>query len=234
MSKHQQFWDKEYKTSEHLTLSEDPAEDLEKFVRWLDRNDEVIILSKDEQVLDLGSGNGRNLLYLVKNFPVTGIGYDISQIAVNKATARAKEEHLRATFTQRNIAGNIDLPDESCTLVLDMMTSHYLSKEERAHLHNEVLRVLKPGGFYFFKTFLLEGDLHVKRLFANFPGKEEHSYVHPRIGVEEHVMSLNEIEDSFDGKFWIQKLYKSHKHVSHGRAFRRRTVTLYLQKPFSL
>lgn len=232
MSRHQQFWDKEYKTGEHLTLSEDPAEDLEKFTRWLERNHEVITLSKDELVLDLGSGNGRNLIFLAENFPIRGIGYDISQVAVLQATKRAKEKNLSVEFIHRDISGNIDLPDESSTLVLDMMTSHYLDHTARKHLRDEVLRVLKPGGFYFLKSFLLEGDLHVKRLFSNFPGKEKHSYVHPRIGVEEHVLSLSEIDEMYEGKFWIQKLYKSHKHVSHGKAFRRRTVTLYLQKPF--
>ena len=38
MSKHQQFWNKEYKTSKYLMLSDEPAEDLEKFCRFLERH----------------------------------------------------------------------------------------------------------------------------------------------------------------------------------------------------
>jgi ubiquinone/menaquinone biosynthesis C-methylase UbiE len=232
MSKHQQFWDNEYKTSEHLSLSTEPAEDLEKFTRWLDRNHEVITLSDGETVLDLGSGNGRNIIYLAKNFPIKGVGYDISGTATKQATERARSEHIDVEFITRSIAGKIDLADESCTLVLDMMTSHYLNQSERLLLRDEVFRVLKPGGFYFLKSFLLEGDLHVKRLFNNFPGKEKNSYIHPKIGVEEHVLSLSEIEECYESVFWLKRLYKSHKHMTQGRAFRRRTVALYFQKPF--
>ena len=68
MSKHQQFWDREYKTSEYLMLSDEPAEDLEKFCRFLERNHGKKYLNVTTRVLDLGCGNGRNLIYLVQNY----------------------------------------------------------------------------------------------------------------------------------------------------------------------
>ena len=68
MSKHKEFWDKEYKTGEHLALSDEPAEDLEKFTRWAERNFGRRFLNPLARVLDLGCGNGRNLICLAQNY----------------------------------------------------------------------------------------------------------------------------------------------------------------------
>ena len=144
MSKHAQFWNKEYKTSEHLRLSDEPAEDLEKFTRWAERNYGRRFLNPLARALDLGCGNGRNLIFLAQHFGVRGVGYDISSEAIKLAERASKE--LPITYAARPIEGAIDLPDNSVDIVLDMMTSHFLKEKEREELRTEILRVLKPGG----------------------------------------------------------------------------------------
>ena len=64
------FWEKEYKNKKKgiFTLSADPSEDLEKFTRWMERNFGRKFLNPLSSVLDIGCGNGRNLVFLVKNF----------------------------------------------------------------------------------------------------------------------------------------------------------------------
>ena len=79
------FWDKEYKDSDHLALSTNPSEDLMKFCRFLERDEDFQILNPGDSVLDLGCGNGRNLIYLSNNFGMRGIGYDISTEAIIQA-----------------------------------------------------------------------------------------------------------------------------------------------------
>jgi len=113
---------------------------------------------------------------------------------------------------------------------LDMMSSHFLNKEDRTVLRDEIYRVLKPGGYLFMKTFLKDGDIHTARLLEEKPGPEEGSYIHPVIGVAEYVYTEEELVDFLGDKFIVQKTYPSHKHKSKGKARKRRTISIYAQK----
>jgi SAM-dependent methyltransferase len=230
MSKHQQFWNNEYRTSKHLQLSDEPAEDLEKFCRWLERNYGKRFLNVTTKALDLGSGNGRNLIYLAKTYAMRGEGYDISSEAVKQAERAS--EGFPLVYTVRSIEGLLDLPDASVTIVLDMMTSHFLAEKEREVLRDEILRVLRPEGWLFFKSFLAEQDLHVKRLMKEHPAEEADTYIHPQMGVSEHVWTERSLREFFEPYFEMQKIERSHKHMRDGKAFKRRTVTVYFQKTY--
>ncbi len=223
------FWDAEYKDGGHLALSMNPSEDLEKFTRWLEREQGRTLLNITFSVLDLGCGNGRNLIWLAQTFHMRGIGYDISVEAVNQAKRQSQKLDVSLTYEARSIAGDLSLQNASQALVLDMMTSHFLNTREREFLITEIFRVLKPGGFLFYKTFLLDEDRHAKRMLSENPGNEEHTYIHPHIGVPEHVSTLDEIEKLYSQYFTIHKVYKSHRHT--GKNAKRRSVTVYLQKP---
>jgi len=222
------FWDSEYANPEHLALSNSPGEDFEKFTRWLDRTDYAGILTAEQTVADFGCGNGRHLIFLAQTFGMVGIGFDQSQAGI--AWARKLSDGLPITYEARSISGTFTLLDDSQSLALDMMTSHYLNTNERTVLRDEIFRTLKPGGFLFMKTFLLDGDLHSVRLLRDSPGKEPGNYIHPVIGVEEHVYSEEELILFLREKFIVHKIYRSHKHAFRGRALKRRTITVYLQK----
>lgn len=223
------FWDNEYASGgEFLALSESESEDLAKFTRWLSRQKNELALGSATDVLDLGCGNGRNLVFLSKNFGVKGTGYDISSAAI--AEARAAARNLPLTFETRSVAGAISLPDASQDLVLDMMSSHFLNEKERAALRDEVFRVLRPGGWLYLKTFLRDGDLHTERLLKSAPAGEEGTYIHPVIGVPEHAYSEEELTDFLAARFLVKKVYRSHKHIYKGRARKRRTISVYAQK----
>ncbi len=223
------FWDNEYASGgEYLALSENESEDLAKFSRWLKRQKDALPLSRDSKVLDLGCGNGRNLIFLSRNFGVSGVGYDISSAAIAKARRAGKD--LPLTFETRSVAGVLDLPDNSQDLVLDMMSSHFLSESERASLRDEAYRVLRPGGWLFMKTFLRDGDLHTERLLKAVPTKEAGTYMHPVIGVPEHAYFEEELTDFLSEKFLVKKVYRSHKHISRGKARKRRTISVYAEK----
>jgi len=222
------FWDSEYTKAEHLALSTEASDDLEKFCRWLERETKRTILNPLSSAIDLGCGNGRNLVYLSRTFGMRGIGYDSSNAAIREA--RILSEGLPLEYTVRSIAGVLDVPDESHMIALDMMSSHVLKTEERAFLRDEIHRVLRPGGYLFIKTFLRDGDLHSKRLIAENPAEEENSYIHPVIGVQEHVYSEEELTAFLEERFIIHKIYASHKHISRGKARKRRTIAMYAQK----
>lgn len=223
------FWDAEYKDGGHLALSINVSEDLEKFTRFLERHSGKKLLNVTTAAADLGCGNGRNLIWLSEQYGMRGIGYDISGTAVAQAKKRADEEKLPLSFETRTIAPPIPLPDASQHIVLDMMTSHFLNEAQRAELIEECYRILKPGGFLFYKTFLLDEDRHAYRMLKENPGKEENTYIHPEIGVPEHVSTAEEIDETYGRRFHVHKVHKSHRH--RGENAKRRSIMIYAEKP---
>ncbi|USN87761.1 MAG: class I SAM-dependent methyltransferase [Candidatus Nomurabacteria bacterium] len=222
------FWDSEYSKPEHLKLSTKPSADLEKFTRWLDRRNRMDILGPEASVLDVGCGNGRNLIYLSQTFGCKGIGYDVSAAAISQAVAASKG--LPLSYKARSIAGALEIEPESQDLALDMMTSHFLNQAERLTLRDEIHRSLKPGGYLFMKTFLKDDDLHTRRLLKDHAATEEGTYIHPVMGVAEFVYSEEELLNFLSEKFIVHKIYRSHKHAFRGRARKRRTITVYAEK----
>jgi SAM-dependent methyltransferase len=225
------FWDQEYTKPEHLSMSVEVSGDLEKFTRWLERQTKRTLLNPTSSAVDFGCGNGRNLLYLAGSYGMHGVGNDSSGAAIKEAKMLAEKEDAQLKYEVRNMAGtHQNIPDGSQTLALDMMSSHFLNKEDRALLRDEVYRVLKPGGYFFMKTFLKDGDIHTARLLEERPGPEEGSYIHPVIGVAEYVYTEEELINFLDDTFIIHKTYASHKHKSKGKARKRRTISVYAQK----
>ena len=222
----QKFWDTEYKKSDYLKLSTEESEDLVKFTRFLEREFGRKYLHPIASVLDMGCGNGRNLVYLARTFGVRGVGYDISSQAI--AHARASSDGLPLTYGVLSSAELIPLADKSQTIVLDMMAMHFLSLAERTQLIQEITRVLKPGGWFFLKTFLLDEDTHAARLLRDNPADEPGTYMHPSIGVPEHVFTEDEIIEMLGEEFYIHKITKSHRHKSAGA--KRRSISVYAQK----
>ena len=112
------------------------------------------------------------------------------------------------------------------------MTSHYLREAERLALIAEISRVLKPGGWLLHKTFLLNEDQNAERLLRKYPAGETNSYIHPTIGTLEHVSTEEEIRELYGPYFEILKVEKTGKHILHGKAGKRRSIIVYLQKRF--
>lgn len=236
MSKQKNFWDKEYGKSgrsggsnPHLALSTTHAEDLEKFTRFLEREYGKKFLNVTAQALDIGCGNGRNLIFLAKTFGMRGVGYDISAVGIEEAKKGGAGLPLK--FLVQSMADPIPLPNSSVTIALDMMASHVLKKDEREKLRSEIVRVLKPGGWVFFKSFLLDDDSHARRLLKESPGEEPGMYLHPEIGTAEYVWTEEALREFFEPYFTVHKIEKSFKHKhADGSAWKRRTIVAYLQK----
>jgi ubiquinone/menaquinone biosynthesis C-methylase UbiE len=113
-----------------------------------------------------------------------------------------------------------------------MMTSHFLDKDGRKRLRDEIFRVLEPGGFFFMKTFLKDEDGHTARLLKEHPGEEPGSYIHPVMGVAEYVYSEEELLAFLSEKFIIRKVYRSHRHALKGGTGKRRTISVYAEKDY--
>lgn len=226
------FWEREYRTSGTFTLSNEPSDDLIKFTRFLERRHGRAFLNVTRFALDIGCGNGRNLLHLARTYAMRGMGYDLSREAIEQAHRKAREEKLPLTFAVQDIRTPIPLENGSCTLVMDMMASHVLRASERENLRAEIIRVVRPDGWLLFKSFLLEEDTHAKRLLREHPGPEEGMYLHPEIGTAEYVWPHEgAVRDFFEPAFTVHKIEKSFKHQTRrGVPWKRRSITAYLEK----
>jgi ubiquinone/menaquinone biosynthesis C-methylase UbiE len=224
------FWNKEYKDPEFFALSSAVSADLEKYVRYMQREFGDDVFRPNMTVLDLGTGNGRNLIYFADQFRMRGIGYDISEEGIKQAQKSAAHLGNKVIFEVRSISDALPLPDESVDLVLDLMASHFLKEAEREAYRAEILRVLKPEGFLLFKSFYAEGDMHTKKLLKEHGAGEKNAYIHPRLKVYEYTWTDEAIKEFFDPYFTMLKEESSHKHFSKGRPNKRRSIICYFQK----
>ncbi len=230
----QQFWNKEYTNATHLTLSEEPAEDLLTFVRWVVRNSEWHPFPEGGFVLDIGCGNGRNIGNICEEYKMRGLGIDISEQALIIAREKfVTKLALPIEFKKGSVGDALDLEDESVDVSLDMMTMHFLNEKSRTAYVAELARVIKPFGWMFLKTFVLEGDQNAARMIRDYrtPDKEHNSYIHPKLKVLEHVFTQDEIMELFTPYFVVHKMIKSYKHVTKdGKPHKRRTMSIYLER----
>jgi SAM-dependent methyltransferase len=227
------FWNSEYGESDgnKFSLSTEPSADLQKFVRWLERQYKgQQYFNKNSFVVDAGCGNGRNLLWLSQEFGVQGVGYDISEVAVKGANKKA--ENSKVHFLVQNLNEKIPCDDIKADLVVDAVASHVLRKEEREKFKQEVLRVLSSGSYYFLKSLLLDDDQHAKEMvkkYGEFSG-EVNSYIHPSMGIFEHVPSEEELVNFYSQDFEIEKIERSFAHKVGHKANKRRYIVMYLRK----
>ena len=101
-------------------LSENESEDL-KFTHWISRREREDILNGPMSVVDAGCGNGRNLIYLAREFGLQGVSIDISSAAIAKQKASVD---LPIKYEVGNAGDLLKLEDGSQSLALDMMTPH--------------------------------------------------------------------------------------------------------------
>ncbi len=224
------FWDREYTNPEYLKLSERESGDLAKCVRWLIRQKHGEVLTVGNSAIDAGCGNGRNLIWLANEYKMKGFGVDISSAAI--AQARRASHGLDIKYQVGSAGAPLDVEDQTQSFALDMMTSHFLTKDERTALRDELWRTLKPGGFLFMKTFLRDEDNHTERLLKDSPGPETGSYIHPIMGVPEHVYYENDLKQFLSEKFIVRQIYRSHRHKNKDGRGKRRTISVYAEKDY--
>ena len=106
---------------------------------------QVAGIKKDSYVLDVGSGRGTSLLYLVKEFSCQGRGVDLSPASVAIAAEHSASLGF-AKQAQFNVAGASELPYAEaefdvvfCECTLSLVT-------RKAAAVREFARVIRPGG----------------------------------------------------------------------------------------
>jgi tellurite methyltransferase len=103
------------------------------------------------KLLDAGCGNGRNLIYFLRNgYQVSAVDADhravhyVRELATHIAPALAKENFLAAEVAELPFA------DQQFDLVISSAVLHFAKDESHFNrMLDEMWRVLKPGGMFF-------------------------------------------------------------------------------------
>lgn len=220
-----QIWNKEYGAeSKLLTKSLEPQVFIRRLFKFLKKRGVAFSATR---ILDLGCGNGRNLIFFSKHGS-SGVGIDIS----DKAIAMAKKNSLNTEldFQVGNIGETLVFQDDSFDLALDITASNALNEAERLVYLSEVRRVLKPDGYFFVRALCLEGDKNAKKLIENFPGPEAGTYIMPGVGLVERVFSRENFLETYQD-FELLELKKESGYSQVGnQKFKRNFWLALMQK----
>ena len=225
-------WESEYRNPQFITLGTEPLSDIRDFMKRIKKQvrknpADFSAPITDWTVFDAGCGNGKNMNYIVEHFCEQGIGYDISQTAIDLAKNLAGDLPIR--YSARSLGGPFDILDNSIDLVIDATSSHALNVAERVIYLSEIGRVMKPGGYYFLRTLAIEGDTNAKNLIKEFPGTEPNTYILPGTGMTERVFSKSDIERDF-ADFEILHIEKTNGYQKWGnQSYKRNYWIVYLQ-----
>ncbi len=172
-------WDEYYK--------ETNVEEMPWYEKNLDHDIENEIKSKNLNTgnfLDLGTGPGTQALQLSKyDFEVTGT--DISQSAIDKAKKLSNE----VNFLVDDILDS-KLSDKKFDFILDRGIFHIFDISQRPQYVKQIKRILNDNGILFLKCMSVEEK--------NLPDNDM-----------PHKLSKQEIMDSFNADFDIQKINDS-------------------------
>ncbi|PIR03877.1 MAG: hypothetical protein COV59_04400 [Candidatus Magasanikbacteria bacterium CG11_big_fil_rev_8_21_14_0_20_39_34] len=223
-----EVWEREYKNPKLVTKFSEPQPFIRKFAKYIRK--EKSWNFQDLQVLDLGSGVGRNSNYFAhKGARVVGI--EISATAVHVAKLRAHEQGLEVKYVCGNFGGELPYEDKNFQIVLDVTSSNSLTDAERKVYLQEVCRVLDTEGIFFVRGLLKDGDKNVKKLLEQYPGSEKDTYKMPKMGLEERVFTRKDFEDLYGVFFKIIKFEKNSSYsVFDGVPYKRNFFIAYLEK----
>lgn len=99
------------------------------------------------KILDMGCGNGKNAIYLeARKFKVWG--FDISEKAVSVAKRRVSS----GNFIVADVA-QLPYKRKYFDIIIDWGLFHCIPVRKRSCVKKEILRILKPGGYYIMRTF---------------------------------------------------------------------------------
>lgn len=103
---------------------------------------------KVSNVLDLGSGTGRHVIYLAKKgFHVYGL--DIADDGIRQTKLWLKKEKLKADLKIGSIYDKLPYPDNFFDAIISTHTFHHQKIQNIRNGIKELIRILKPHGLVF-------------------------------------------------------------------------------------
>jgi len=214
------IWENEYKKKRLVTGHDKPQSFFLKFLKYLKKEKKVCL--RGLNVLDLGSGTGRNANYLAEK-GATVAGIEISKTAIDEAKKRAEKLDIKVNYLKENIGSKYSFEKDTFDLIIDVTSSNSLNEKEREIYLKEVSRVLKNDGIFFVRALCKDGDKNAKTLLKNNHGKEKDTYIMPETNIVERVFSKKDFVEMYSKYFKILKMEKIESYSTVGdRVFKRK------------
>jgi len=221
-------WEREYRNPQLVTKDEQPQKSTLRFLKFLKKEEGVVL--ENLTILDLGCGTGRNANYLAEMGNKV-IGFEISKTATELARARAKEMGVSVDYRIQNIGEKYPLADRSVDIALDVIASNSLNEKEREAYLSETARVLKSGGYFFVRALCKDGDQNAKALIKKKPGVEFDTYLHEELGITERVFTEKDFRELYSKYFKIIHLEKKTSYTRFkNQSYKRNFWLAYLRR----
>lgn len=196
MHKHQQdFWEAEHQKPFLLPSMNDsePSGVAKKFLEWLKSQDNI----KNLRGIEMGCGKGRNVIFFAQD-GIKMTGFDFVESAVIEANKRAKQADVEniTEFMVHDATLGWPFEDAEFDFAIDNFASSDIENVEgRKFVRDEMVRVVKPGGYIYVSALSSEDKLAKMELIEEL--KEPDAYRYKAGGKFEKAFSEQEILDFY-------------------------------------
>lgn len=183
------YFETAYNTGSDAWTNNTIAKDSQQFIEKLPTK---------AMVLDIGSGRGRFPFTLAENgFRVIGLEYVSSIVKKNNEEVLNKALDGSIRFVEGD-ALDIPFSDEGFDGVVDIGLLQHLKQNDFEQYKNEVVRVLKPGGF-----FLLSALSKDTLTYFTWHPKNDEGSEYEKEGLQYYFFTDEEIQKLFENNFEI-------------------------------
>jgi len=173
MSKQKDFWDNEYSLHKE---------------KWKKETKILMYKLKNKVVLELGVGNGKTLISLIKQKPKEIYALDFSKVAIENCKKDTRFQKVNLSVSD---VKNMPYIDNFFDIIICHYILNNLLEKERIIAIKEIKRILKEKGSIYFEDFSYKD-------FRNNEGKEiEKNTKEKKNKIICHFFSIKELNDLF-------------------------------------
>jgi len=254
MNNQQKIWDKVYLEKKLMTGNK-PQKSFLHFIKFLKKewkkqnrsNEFGESALKYKTFLDLGSGEGKNSIYVAKS------GGNVDSIEISKVALKNFENILKKDdeliLKEIQVAGgkiNINygsiasdyikkfsFKKESFDVVFDITSSNALIPKEREEYLKNVNNVLKNDGYFFVRV--PAKDENAKKMILKYSANkitgDKNSYIIPDIGLIETVFTEESFRKIYEKYFKIIKIQKEKHYLKiNDKIYKKFYIVAYMKK----
>lgn len=190
-------WDKEHQKPTVLLQmdSNNASSGVTKFLDWLEQND---IALEGLQGMEMCCGKGRNVIGLATK-GIVATGLDFSPPAIKEAKQRAEQAGVsdKTDFMVQDVIKPFAIQPNSLDFAIDCFGSTDIeSVEGRRAALNNLIHVLKPGGYLMVYLLSTDDEFH-KEMIEKNPGPDAGSFIHPVNGKYEKAFTEDEVRQFY-------------------------------------
>jgi len=166
---------------------------------------------KEMKILDAGCGEGRNCIYFLhQGFQIFGTDANPSAIQMARIYAHTIQRDYDIHRFQRAEVEDMPFHQEAFDVLISSAVMHFARSWEHFHqMMDEMMRLLKPGGFFFLRMCTDQGNMREKS-----PHLGEGVYLLP--DGSERFLWTPELEEEVMKKYQLEHLEPPKSVVVHG------------------